>query len=167
MTYRLRDAEPALRLLITCFLTVLTAGYVVGLVFVGHTTSYTPEGVRGQFLGSGPDQPADEITYAKSAGEMYTLIHNHVLSLGMIFLIVGALLHGTSVFSRRLTTLLMIEPFAAIVTTFGGIALVRTVSPLWSWLVIASGVSLAAAYVLGLYAILAEMWSRTRGSGGA
>jgi hypothetical protein len=79
-----------------------------------------------------------------------------------LFFVLGVLLHGTSVFPPVWTRFLMIEPYVAIATTFGGIALIRYFSPLFSWLVIVSGVSLACVYVLSIGAIMAEMWGRPR-----
>ena len=43
-------------------------------------------------------------------------------------------------------------------TTFGGIALVRFVSPLYSWLVLASGLSLFLCYVAMVILIVKELW---------
>ena len=160
MTYRLRDADRGLRWMITLFLVVLSAGYAVGLLFVDHTTAMSSPGVREQFLGTPEGGQPAEIRYAKSPVEMFTFIHNHVFSMALLFFILGVLVHGTSVFSPVWTRVLMIEPLIAIATTFGGIALVRYASPLFSWLVILSGVSLAGAYILGVYAILTEMWGR-------
>ena len=158
MTYRLRDADAGLRWMITLFLTVVSTGYAVGLLYVDHTSAMSANGVREQFLGTPSGVVATEVRYAKSPGEMFTFIHNHVFSMALLFFMLALLLHGTGVFSPAWKRFLMIEPFVAIVTTFGGIALVRYVSPLFSWLVLLSGVSLAGVYVLSVSAIMAEMW---------
>lgn len=162
MTYRLRDADRGLRWMITLFLAVLSTGYAVGLLFVDHMTAMSDPGIREQFLGTPEGGQPAEIRYAKSPVEMFTFIHNHVFSMALLFFVLGVLVHGTSVFSPGWTRFMMIEPLVAIATTFGGIALVRYVSPLFSWLVILSGVSLASVYVLSIYAILAEMWGRSQ-----
>jgi hypothetical protein len=162
MTYRLRDADTGLRWMITLFLVVLSSGYAVGLMFVEHTTAMSAPGVREQFLGTPAELRPAEVKYARSPGEMFTFIHNHVFSMAMLFFVLALLVHGTHVFSPGWKRFLMIEPFIAIATTFGGIALVRYVSPLFSWLVILSGVSLALVYALSIYAIMAEVWGHAR-----
>ena len=164
MTYRLRDADTGLRWMITLFLAVVSTGYAVGLLYVDHTTAMSAPGVREQFLGKPDGVVATEVKYAKSPGEMFTFILNHVFSMAVLFFVLALLLHGTGVFSPGWKRFLMIEPFVAIVATFGGIALVRYVSPLFSWLVMLSGVSLAGVYILSATAIMAEMWRRPRGN---
>ncbi len=162
MTYRLREADRGFRWMITLFLVLLSCGYAVGLLFVEHSTAMSAPGVQEQFLGTPERGAPGEVKYARSPGEMFTFIHNHVFSMALMFFVLGVLLHGTSVFPPVWTRFLMIEPYVAIATTFGGIALIRYFSPLFSWLVIVSGVSLACVYVLSIGAIMAEMWGRPR-----
>lgn len=162
MTYRLREAERGVRWMITLFLAVLSSGYAVGLLFVERTTAMSAPGVEAQFLGTPEGGEQAEVRYAKSPGEMFTFIHNHVFSMAIMFFVLGVLLHGTSVLPPGWTMFLMTEPFAAIATTFGGIALVRYVSPLFTWLVLLSGISLACVYLAGICVIMVEMWGRPR-----
>jgi hypothetical protein len=182
-TFRLRDADPTLRLFITVFLTVLTAGYAVGLVFVDHTTSATPSGIRERYLGTDADprarqsgepdgpvtpgasalstdafEPADEMTFAKSPSEMLTLIHNHVLGLSVLFFILGAIFYFSSLAGPRWKRFLMVEPLVGIAATFGGLALVRYVAPEFAWLVIVSGISVGLCSAAMILLILAELW---------
>jgi len=158
-TLRLRDADPTLRLFITLFLVLLTAGYAVGLAFVDHTTSAAPSGIEQRFLGS--DENAEEITYPKSPSEMYTLVHNHVFGLSILFLILGGIFYFSSLVGPGLKRFLMVEPLVGIATTFSGLALVRYVSPAFSWLVIASGLSVGICYAAMVLLILAELWVPT------
>jgi hypothetical protein len=171
MDWRLRNADRTLRLFITAFLLVVTAGYAIGLLFVDHTTSGTPAGISSEFRGN--DGVADaareegvagngdqaELKFEKSPRELYTFLHNHVFSLSVLFFCVGAIFYRSSV-PDGLKTFLIVEPFAAIVTTFGGIWLLRFVSPAFSWLVLASGISMLACYSAMLFLILKELWLR-------
>jgi ABC-type phosphate transport system permease subunit len=163
MNFRLRDADRTLKLFLTAFLIVLTIGYAIGLLFVEHQTSITSTGVQEQFLGNENSPNAEEIKYAKSANAMFTFMHTHILSLSLVFFAVGAVFYFTSA-PPLLKRFLILEPFAAILTTFGGIALVRYVSDAWSWLVILSGVSLFVSYVSILGLILYEMWFQRHGA---
>jgi hypothetical protein len=155
MSFHLRNADITLKLFITAFLVVLTIGYAIGLFFVEHQTSFTPRGVQEQFLGN--EESAQEIRYAKSANEMFVFMHNHILSMSLVFLALNTLFYFSSA-PPKLKVVLMVEPFAAILTTFGGIALVRYVSDAWSWLVVISGVSLFVSYVVIVGMILRDLW---------
>ncbi len=160
MKFRLRDADSALRTFITAFLVVLTAGYAVGLLFVEHTTSLTASGIEQQFLGTPESMRMEELRYAKSAHEMFVFLHNHILSLALMFFALGSIFFFSSVTSPRWKVFLMVEPFGAIITTFGGMILVRYVSPLYTWLVLLSGISLACCYTVMMLLILWELWRR-------
>jgi hypothetical protein len=158
--WRLRDADRTLRLFITAFLLVLTVGYTIGLLFVDHTTSGTPVGLSEEFRGTPETSTAAELKYAKSADEMYIFLHNHILSLSLVFLAVGIIFYFHSMPPGLLKDALIVEPFAAILTTFGGIWLMRFVSEYFSWLVLISGISMVGCYVSMVTLILKELWIR-------
>lgn len=158
MNFRLRDADKTLRLFLSTFILVLTLGYGVGLFFVEHSTSFSSRGIQEQMLGNGDSGDAHEIRYAKSGHEMYVFIHNHVLSLALIFFVMGSMFYFSSIVSDRVKRFLMVEPLIAVATTFGGIALVRFASPLFSLLVLVSGVSLFICYFTMVILIMKELW---------
>ena len=164
MGWKLRDADVPMRLFITAFLLVVTAGYAVGLAFVDHTTSGTPSGISEEFRGNEGSgavttETAPELKFEKSPRELYTFLHNHIFSLSMLFFCVGAVFSFSSV-RPGLRSFLLVEPFVAIVTTFGGIWLLRYVSPAFSWLVIVSSLSMIGCYVAMVVLILKELWWR-------
>ena len=158
--WRLRDADRTLRLFITAFLALVTAGYAVGLSYVGHTTSNTVHGLSEQFRGTPESSSVSELKYAKSADEMSILLHNHVLSLSLVFFCVGGVFYFSSLVNPGIKRFLMIEPIAAIATTFGGIWLVRFVSSSFSWLVLVSGVSMAGCLAVMALLILWALWMK-------
>jgi hypothetical protein len=162
-SFRLRDADMTLKLFLSTFLFVLTVGYMVGLLFVEHSTSLSSQGVQEQFLGANESDVSKELKYEKSINEMYVFIHNHVLSLSLVFLGLGGIFYFSSIVSDRMKRFLMLEPLVAVFTTFGGIALVRFVSPYFSWLVMISGFSLFISYVLIVYLIMKELWFSGKG----
>ena len=161
MSFRLRDTDRTLKLFITTFLIVLTIGYTIGLLFVDNTTSLNSRGIQQQFLGNEDSEVKQEFKYAKSAAEMYVFIHNHILSLAIVFFAIGGIFYFSSIVSERMKRFLMVEPLIAVVTTFGGIALVRFASPIFSWLVLASGLSLFLCYAAMVYFIIKELWTST------
>ena len=158
-SFQLRHASRPLRLFLTAFLLVLTLGYVFGLSFVHHTTSLSPGGVVEQFRGNqSPDVSQKELKYEKSLNEMLTFTHNHILSLTLLFFVVGGILLCSSIISDGWKTFLIVEPFVAIVTTFGGLWLLRFTSPWLVWLVVLSGITMLVCYLASIYLILKELW---------
>lgn len=163
-SWRLRDADAGLRGFLVLFLLMLTAGYSIGILFVDHSSSGTPKGLAEQFRGSSAEESAQsaELRYEKSPDEMYTFLHNHILSLSLIFFAVGSIFHFSSIVTGGLKVFLMIEPLAAIGTTFGGIWLMRFVSEGFNILVIISGTAMALCYLAMVGLILVELLSPRR-----
>jgi len=158
--WKLRDADATLRWLITAFLLLLTCGYTIGLLFVDHTTSGTPQGIAAQFRGAPESANLAELKYAKTPTEVYTFLHNHVLSLSLVFFVLGGLMYFSSTVSPAVKGFLIVEPFVAIATTFGGIWLMWSVSEHFSWMVIISGVSMVGCYLAMVFLILRELWMK-------
>lgn len=159
-SWKLRQADATARLFITAFLVVLTAGYAIGLLFVDHTSRSTPSGLEEQFRGSQEQSQSAELRYEKSEDEMYIFLHNHIFSLSLIFFAVGGLFYFSSIVSTPVKSFLIIEPFFAIITTFGGIWLMRFVSAGFSWLVVISGTLMVGCYVAMVVLILVELWMK-------
>ena len=162
--FRLRDADGTLKLFLTVFVVVLSLGYAAGIFFVAHTTSMSPSGIDEEFTGSIHPETSGEMKFEKSAREMFILIHDHVLSLALVFFALGGVFYFSSLIPDRLKLFILIEPFVAIVTTFGGIALVRFVAVQFSWLVIVSGFSLFVCFATMVVLILAELWVTRKGA---
>jgi ABC-type polysaccharide/polyol phosphate export permease len=97
-----------------------------------------------------------EMHFAKSSYEMFVFAHNHIISLSVVFFCLGSIFFFSSLVSDRLKRFLLIEPLIAIVTTFGGIVLVRFVAREFAWVVLISGVSLGLCYLAMIVIILYE-----------
>ncbi len=158
LPWRLRDADHTLKMFLTMFLFVLTVGYSIGLFFVDHTTKGTPEGLIEEYRGTPEGYDSAELKYPKSEDEMYIFLHNHILSLSIVFFAVGGLFYFSSTVPDVVKKVMMVEPLAALLTTFGGIWLMRFVSEQFSWLVIVSGVSMVGCYFTMVFLILKELW---------
>lgn len=156
--WRLRDADRTLRLFLTTFLLLLSIGYTIGLLFVDHSTSGTTTGISEQFRGTPEDAEVVELKYAKSVNEMYIFLHNHILSLALVFFAVGSIFYFSSSTTERWKSFLLVEPFVAVGTTFGGIWMMRFVSEHFSWLVMFSGISMVCCYIAMVTLILKELW---------
>lgn len=155
--FRLRQLPRDAKILVTAFLATLTLGYASGLAYVFLTTEMRPSGMAGHYAGSDDER---EMKFAKSPLELVQTTHNHVLSLSMLFAIVCGLLLAVEI-SPRLRHALIIESFAAIVTSFGSLWLVRYASPRFAWLLLASGIAMAATFFASVALILRETWTRS------
>jgi hypothetical protein len=154
--FRLRDLSRDAKLLVTAFLATLSLGYASGLSYVFMTTEMRPGGVAAHYAGSEDER---EMKFAKSPLELAQTTHNHVLSISLLFAVLGALLLCVEI-SARARRFLILEGFLSIVTTFASLWLLRYVSPLFSWLMILSGIAMAATFFASVAVVLRETWSR-------
>lgn len=147
-----------LKLLIATFVVVLSIGFFTGLLFVGETSSVDPNGIEEQYLGNEADEDATVMKFKKSEKEMLTLVHNHVLSMSIIFFLVGLILSTTKL-HKKLKLFLMVEPFISVVLTFGGIYLLWK-GMLWmKYIVMFSGTLMTVTYSLSVLIILKQIFT--------
>lgn len=155
--FSLHSLPREIKYFLSAFLLVLSVGYFTGISFVSHTDSTTPKGIAENYLGNEDQADARVLKFEKSPHEMLTIIHTHVLSVGFIFMFLGVL-----VWLTRLPILwkavLTIEPFLSILCTFGGLVGVWMGSIVWTYIVMVSGILMTLAYVLGVAAVLYELW---------
>jgi hypothetical protein len=110
------------KLLIGAFLIVLSVGYFTGFRFVNETTENTPTGIQENYLGNEDDLEAEVMKFKKPKREMLTIIHTHILSMSVIFFILGGLVSFAKL-PAWLKKSLMLEPLLSVLLTFGGIYL--------------------------------------------
>jgi len=95
--------------------------------------------------------------FKKNEREILTVVHNHMVSLSVIFFLLGLILSTTSI-NKKLKYFLMIEPFVSIVLTFGGIYLLWSGITWFKYIIIISGtfmtLSFLSASMLVVYQIL-------------
>lgn len=129
------------RKLVAAFVAVAVSGFVLGTIFIEVTTHMTPEGVVAQYKGHTKKQAktAEEMKFPKSAKEMLTITHTHILGLSPLFLLIGFLyLHTGRQSSLRLA--IAVEPLFTLILTFGGLWIVRYVWEPFVYVVILSGI---------------------------
>ncbi|WNH09742.1 hypothetical protein [Thalassobellus suaedae] len=145
-----------IKLLIAAFVIILSIGFYTGLLFVGETSTTNPNGIEEQYLGNENDENAEVMRFKKSDKEMLTLVHNHILSMSIIFFLLG-LIVSTTKLNRKLKLILMIEPFASVVLTFGGLYLLWS-GILWmKYIVMISGVLMTVTYTASVVVILSQL----------
>ena len=142
-----------IKLLIASFIIVLSIGFYLGLSFVNETTDTNPTGIEEQYLGNEHDEDALVMKFKKSKREMLTLVHNHILSLSVIFFLVSLLLATTDL-SKKWKRFLMIEPFVSLLLTFGGIYFLWLGVTWFKYIIIISGTAMTLSYTLAVIFIL-------------
>ena len=145
-----------IKVLIGAFIIVLSIGFYTGLLFVGETSSANPNGIEEQYLGNEHDEDAEIMRFKKSDQEMLTLVHNHILSMAIIFFLVGGLVSITKL-NKKLKLFLIIEPFVSVVLTFGGLYLLWS-GMLWmKYIVMFSGILMTVTYTVSTIIILKQL----------
>jgi len=148
-----------IKLLIGIFLVVLSIGFYTGLLFVEKTSSANPNGIEEQYLGNENDDEALEMKFEKSDQEMLTLVHNHILSMSIIFFLVGLILSTTNL-NRKLKLFLIIEPFVSVLLTFGGIYLLWKGMVFMKYIVMISGFFMVLSYTISVAIILYQLFHK-------
>ena len=146
-----------IKLLIAAFIIVLSIGFFTGLLFVSETSSAYPNGIEEQYLGNESDENANIMKFKKSEREMLTLVHNHILSMSIIFFLLGIILSTTKL-HKKVKLFLMIEPFFSVIVTFGGIYLLWKGFLWMKYFVIFSGVLMTLTFSIAVIIILVQLF---------
>jgi len=108
------------------------------------------------YLGNEEVEDAEIMKFKKSEREMLTIVHTHILSMSMIFFLLGALVWITKA-SKKLKLFLTVEPFFSVILTFGGIYLLWT-GILWmKYVVMFSGFLMTATFLVSALLILTQL----------
>ena len=94
--------------------------------------------------------------FKKSEREILTVVHNHMLSLSVIFFLLSLILAVTSI-NKKLKYFLMIEPFLSIVLTFGGIYFLWKGITWFKYIVILSGSLMSFSFIVATTSILYQL----------
>tara|TARA_R110001592_G_scaffold5046_2_gene27960 strand:- start:3858 stop:4346 length:489 start_codon:yes stop_codon:yes gene_type:complete len=144
------------KVLIACFVVTLSFGFYTGLLFVNENTNSTINGIEEQYLGNEADENAVEMKFKKPLKEIITLVHNHVLSMSVIFFLIGGLLLLTSG-PMLLKKILIVEPFISLLLTFGGIWVMWSGVLWFKYVIIISGILMALTFTLSVIIILSQL----------
>ena len=140
---QLNKLETGLKNFLFYYLVVITIGILVGLVFLGSTTNYSPGGTVEHISGSEQDDDFDIVeSYPKAASDLLITTHNHIMGFAFLILSVGVIFYFNSSITGFWKNLLMIEPLISSVVTFGSIWLIRFIHHEFIWLTIVSSVLL-------------------------
>jgi hypothetical protein len=145
-----------IKLLIGAFIIVLSIGFYTGLLFVNETSSVSATGIEENYLGNENDEDAQVMKFRKPDKEMLSIVHSHILSMSLIFFLVGLILSITNI-PKSLKLFLMIEPFISVILTFGGIYLLWK-GTLWiKYIVMFSGALMTLSFTVAVLIILSQL----------
>lgn len=138
------------------FVLVLSIGFSTGLLFVSQTTATSATGLVENYLGNEEDQEAEIMKFKKGEREMLTIVHTHILSMSLIFFLLGILVWMTKI-SHRLKMFLTMEPLLSVILTFGGIYFMWS-GILWmKYVVMVSGLLMTSSFGISVIIVLYQL----------
>jgi len=153
----LSELSKEFKYLIATFVLVTSIGFISSIVFVDYSNSTTPDGLVEQYNGN--EFIVDDIDimkFKKSEREILTIIHSHILSMSVIFFLIGFLVCLTNI-NIKLKLFLAIEPFVSILLTFGGIYLLWLDILWFRYVVIFSGILMTLSFLISAFLILRDL----------
>jgi len=145
-----------IKLLIGSFLVILSIGFYTGLLFVSETSSVNPNGIEENYLGNEDVEDAKIMKFKKSPREMLTTVHSHILSMSLIFFLLGLILVVTKL-NINLKLFLIIEPFVSVLLTFGGIYFLWKGIVWLKYLVMFSGTLMTLTFTVSTFIIFSQL----------
>ena len=150
-----------IKLLIGAFLVVLSIGFYTGLLFVSETSSANPNGIEENYLGNEDIEDAKIMKFKKPPREMLTTVHSHILSMSLIFFLLGLILAVTQL-NTNLKLFLIIEPFVSVLLTFGGIYFLWKGISWFKYLVMFSGTLMTLTFTISTFIIFLQLFKKTK-----
>jgi hypothetical protein len=118
----------------------------------------TPPGVSEQYRGSDSTAVTEAaMKFPKPYAEMLNITHTHLLGMLVIFVLSGAALALCERPSERWRRFLIVEPFAALLTSFSAMWLMRYADPAFSWLLTLSSGLMALTFYVQSFFVLREL----------
>ncbi|SIQ38463.1 hypothetical protein [Maribacter ulvicola] len=145
-----------MRLFIGTFVIVLSVGFYTGLLFVSETSTTNPKGIEENYLGNEVDEDAEIMKFKKSERQMLTIVHTHILSMSLVFFLIGVLVWLTNT-SIKLKLFLTIEPFLSVLLTFGGIYFLWSGVTWFKYVIMFSGFLMTATYSISAMLVLYQL----------
>ncbi|MGE0561541.1 MAG: hypothetical protein AB7O47_06970 [Flavobacteriales bacterium] len=153
---KIQELSKSAKMLLVCFLITLSFGFYTGLLFINENTNSTFNGVEEHYLGNEDDENAEVMKFKKSKKDIVTMVHNHVLSLSIIFLLLGGLLLLTNL-SPLLKKILIVEPFISLLLTFGGIWVMWSGVLWFKYVIMLSGILMTITFTASVLIILFQL----------
>lgn len=156
MNVQLHNLPKSLKNSLVVFLIALAFGYFSGVDILKHTTDFNSKGVEENVLGNEMDENAEQLHFKMSERELHGIIHSHVITLGMLFVMLSVMLFFTS-YNLGIKSFLMIEPMVSLITTFGGLWLLWKGTIWIKYIVMLSGILMHLSFMLIVFLLLKEL----------
>ncbi|WP_313791316.1 hypothetical protein [Lacinutrix neustonica] len=128
----------------------------LGLLFVNETSTANPKGIEEQYLGNESDEVATEMKFKKTDKQMLNIVHSHILSMSLIFFLLGLILSTTQL-HYKWKIFLMVEPFLSVILTFGGLYLLWKGMTWMKYVVMISGTFMTLSYTASALIIIKQL----------
>ena len=149
MKYSLHKLDLTLKRFLLAYISVLTIGVMLGLLYVRTNTSFSLNGTVERFNGSSVD---DEFSvpenYPKPISELLMTTHNHIIGFSFIFFSIGMIFYFNSTIIGVFKNILLFEPFLSILLTFGSIWGMRFIDDLFVYLLFISSTIMYLSYFI-------------------
>lgn len=156
MDVQLRNLPKSLKNTLGVFLIAISFGYLSGLDLLKHTTDFNPKGIEENVLGNEVDEYADELHFKMSERQLHAIIHSHVITLGLLFVLLSFIFFFSS-YSKLVKSFLMIEPMISLITTFGGLWLLWNGIVWMKYIIMFSGILMHLSFILIVILLLKDL----------
>ena len=154
MKNKLNQLNKNLKFLLASYLIVLGIGVTTGIIYVGITTSMTPEGTIEKYRGNDDDW---ETKQTKEFVDLISHAHQHIITFSFIFLSIGLIFIRNSIIKNPLKLFLIIEPFFSIIITFGGFFILRYLTANFVYIIIISSTLMYACFYIMMFISLYDL----------
>ena len=145
-----------IKIFIASFVVILSIGFFTGLLFVSETSTTSSDGIVENYNGNEEDEDAEVMKFKKSEREMLTIVHTHILSMSLVFFLLGVLVWLTNL-PKKLKLFLTVEPFLSVLLTFGGIYFIWS-GVLWmKYVVMFSGFLMTSTFTISAVLVLYQL----------
>ena len=152
--YKLRMMNPGVKMITAIFLVMVLGGYVTGFAMGLMKAGFGAEALADYYCGN-----ELQGIYPKSALELMEVTHFHLLSMPIVFLIVGHLMMMTY-FHLRTRVIVVALSFLGMVLDLLGPWLVRFVSPAFVYLKLFGSGIFGITFLLMIFAEVYEIYFR-------
>lgn len=156
MNIQLYKLPKLLKISLSIFLISLSFGYISGIDLLKHTTDFNLKGIEENIIGNEFDESAEEFKFNMSEREIAGIIHSHVISLAILFLILSLLIFFSS-YSNGIKTFFMIEPTISLFLTFGGIWMLWAGISWFKYVIMISGILMHLSFVIIIILLLKDL----------
>lgn len=146
-----------LKLLIAVFLILINIGFFSSLLMVNKTTGMSLTGIQENYLGNEKEEETVEMKFQKTEKEVLGIIHTHILSMSILFFMMGIFVSLTKL-SRNLKLFLMLEPFASVLLTFGGIYFLWMGITWFKYIIIFSGSLMMLTFIVSSAIVVYQLF---------